>query len=59
VQIIKDGGYVTSLTYVQNLCNIIERWNLTQYDTASAAPAAEQWYRVRKSFCHFPMLFLN
>ena len=25
VQIIKDGGYATSHTYVQNLCNIIER----------------------------------
>lgn len=32
VQIIKDGGYATSLTYVQNLCSIIERWNLTQFD---------------------------
>lgn len=32
VQIIKDGGYATSHTYVQNLCNIIERWNLTQYN---------------------------
>ena len=29
VQIIKDGGYATSTTYVTNLCNIIERWNLT------------------------------
>ena len=26
VQIIKDGGYATSLTYVDKLCNIIERW---------------------------------
>lgn len=32
VQIIKDGGYATSSTYVQNLCNIIEKWNLTQYN---------------------------
>ncbi|MBP3240474.1 MAG: glucosaminidase domain-containing protein [Oribacterium sp.] len=32
VQIIKDGGYATSLTYVEKLCSIIERWNLTQYD---------------------------
>ena len=32
VQIIKDGGYATSTTYVAKLCNIIERWNLTQYD---------------------------
>ena len=52
-QIIKDGGYATSTTYVTNLCNIIERWNLTQYDTAEAAPsapAADAWYRVRKSW---------
>ena len=34
-QLIKDGGYATSLSYVDNLCNIIEKWNLTQYDTDS------------------------
>jgi flagellum-specific peptidoglycan hydrolase FlgJ len=28
----KDGGYATSLTYVEKLISIIERWNLTQYD---------------------------
>jgi len=33
-QLIKDGGYATSLTYVDKLCNVIEKWNLTQYDTA-------------------------
>lgn len=49
VQIIKDGGYATSLTYVDNLCSIIERWNLTQYD-AKATDTAVQWYRVRKSW---------
>lgn len=31
-QIIKDGGYATSLDYVSKLCAIIEKWNLTQYD---------------------------
>ena len=31
-QIIKDGGYATSLTYVDKLCNLIERLNLTKYD---------------------------
>ena len=31
-QIIKDGGYATSLTYVDKLCSIIRRWDLTQYD---------------------------
>lgn len=43
VQIIKDGGYATSPTYVESICNIIERWKLTQYDVATPAddkPAA-------------------
>lgn len=34
-QLIKDGGYATSPTYVENLCSIIEKWNLTQYDAGS------------------------
>lgn len=36
-QLIKDGGYATSLTYVENLCSIIEKWSLTQYDAASGS----------------------
>lgn len=40
ITIIKNGGYATSSTYIQNICNIIERWNLTQYNADSAvAPA--------------------
>lgn len=31
-QIIKNGGYATSPTYVEKLCSIIEEWKLTQYD---------------------------
>lgn len=52
VQLIKDGGYATSHTYVQNLCSIIERWNLTKYDLAKASDstAISGWYRVRKSW---------
>lgn len=49
VQIIKDGGYATSLTYVQNLCYIIERWNLTQYDVKESETNVA-WYRVRKTW---------
>ena len=49
VQIIKDGGYATSLTYVQNLCSIIERWNLAQYDE-KPGDTTVQWYRVRKTW---------
>ncbi len=36
-QLIKDGGYATSLTYVEKLCSIIEKWNLTQFDTQTSA----------------------
>ena len=32
IQIIKDGGYATDSNYVSKICNIIERFNLTQYD---------------------------
>ena len=49
VQIIKDGGYATSPTYVENLCSIIEKWKLTQYDVANAG-TAEVWYHVRKTW---------
>lgn len=48
-QIIKDGGYATSLTYVEKLCSIIEKWNLTQYD-ATDKPVPIRWYRVRKTW---------
>lgn len=48
VQIIKDGGYATSSSYVSNLCSIIERWNLTQYDVK--AEATDSYCRVRKSW---------
>src|SRR5699024_267616 len=50
VQLSKDGGYATSSTYVEKLCSIIERWNLTQYDAANAAEPAQVWYRVRKTW---------
>lgn len=31
-QLIKDGGYATDTQYADKLCNIIEMYNLTQYD---------------------------
>lgn len=49
-QIIKAGGYATSLTYVDKLCSIIERRKLTQYDVASEASDVVKYYRVRKSW---------
>lgn len=51
-QIIKDGGYATSPTYVENLCSIIERWKLTQYDAANVGTEEEVWYRVRKTWAN-------
>ena len=36
-KIIKAGGYATSLTYVDKLCSIIEKWKLTQYDVKSGS----------------------
>ena len=50
VQIIKDGGYATSLMYVEKLISIIERWNLTQYDAKDSGGEVIRWYRVRKSW---------
>lgn len=58
IQIIKDGGYATDDKYVDKLCNLVERWNLAQYDKLSEMPNAgdilpetkEEWYRVRKSW---------
>ena len=32
VELIKKGGYATDPNYVDKLCDIIERWDLTQYD---------------------------
>lgn len=46
-QIIKDGGYATDVKYVEKLCEIIERWNLTKFDvetkptTTPTAPATK------------------
>lgn len=50
VQIIKDGGYATSLDYVQKLCRVIEQWNLTQYDASTTDASATGLYRVRKNW---------
>lgn len=40
VQIIKDGGYATSLDYVEKLCSIIKRWELTKWDVKDAVSVA-------------------
>ena len=52
VQIIKDGGYATSLTYVEKLCGIIEKWNLTKWNVkpSSSSDIVVKYYRVRKNW---------
>ena len=50
MQIIKDGGYATSLTYVEKLISIIEKWKLTDYDVKDSGGEVIRWYRVRKSW---------
>ena len=50
VKIIKDGGYATSLTYVEKLCSIIEKWKLTDYDVKDSGGEVIRWYRVRKTW---------
>ncbi len=53
VQIIKDGGYATSLTYVEKLCSIIEKWKLTEYDVKdSSGGEVIRWFRVRKNWAY-------
>lgn len=32
ITIIKNGGYATSPKYIENICNVIMKYNLTQYD---------------------------
>lgn len=51
-QIIKDGGYATSSTYVQRLCEIIEKWELTKYnaDSNTKEETSTVYYRVRKTW---------
>ena len=41
VQIIKDGGYATSPTYTTNLCTLIEKYNLTLYDSGTSTTVSE------------------
>ncbi|MCD7812153.1 MAG: glucosaminidase domain-containing protein [Ruminococcus sp.] len=51
VQIIKDGGYATAPDYVDKVCDIIERYSLTDYDGKSDSEnQSAEWYRVRISW---------
>ncbi len=56
IQIIKNGGYATDSNYVNKICNIIEKYNLTQYDTIATTKTTNEinsslkLYRIRKSW---------
>lgn len=43
-QILKDGGYATSLDYVDKLCAVVEKWNLTRYDSAVPVGQSEIYW---------------
>lgn len=40
-EIIKAGGYATSLSYVDKLCRVVEQWNLTRFDLHGGKAAQE------------------
>lgn len=43
-QILKDGGYATSLDYVDKLCAVVEKWNLTRYDGTTPVGQSEIYW---------------
>lgn len=43
-QILKDGGYATSIDYVDKLCAVVEKWDLTRYDCASPVGQSEIYW---------------
>lgn len=49
VQIVKDGGYATSLTYVEKLISIIEKWKLTDYDVKDSGGSSDVPFLVKVS----------
>lgn len=45
ITIIKNGGYATSPDYIQKICNLIEKYNLTQYDVSTTATTSSSYYK--------------
>lgn len=45
-EIIKAGGYASSLDYVNKLCVVVERWNLTRFDGAVQEPDGSLWANI-------------
>lgn len=54
IQIIKDGGYATDINYVSKVCNIIERYNLTQYDVVEEVKDMSKKVLVVLDPGHYP-----
>ena len=44
LQILKDGGYATSIDYVDKLCAVVEKWNLTRYDCDTPVGQSEIYW---------------
>lgn len=53
-QIIKDGGYATSISYVDSLCSIIEKWDLTRFNFQNSW--VDQLTDVDPSEWYYPVL---
>lgn len=45
-EIIKTGAYASSLDYVNKLCAVVERWNLTRFDGAAHEPDGSLWSNI-------------
>lgn len=50
ITIIKSGGYATDPAYVSKICNIIERFMLTQFDVRTTVTESTAFFRVRKTW---------
>ena len=53
LQTIREDGYATSLDYVDNVYNVITKWNLTRFDSVEQPkeePKNDKYYRVRTSW---------
>ena len=40
ITIIKNGGYATSPDYIEKICGLIEKYNLTRYDVSSGGTSS-------------------
>ena len=45
-KVIKAGNYASSIDYVDKLCAVVERWNLTRFDGASKEPDGSLWANI-------------